>query len=84
MNAVWSVSDAIRREYQEERAIERPDRGATYASRLRAGETLFFEGRPSTSFGTYCPMAKRFGMRVVTRRAVVDESGTLVWLEPAP
>lgn len=84
MTAV-SVPDNIRREYQEERAIEKPDRGATYASRLRAGETLFFEGRPSTSFGTYCPMARRAGMRVVTRTAIVNEArGTLVWLEPAP
>jgi hypothetical protein len=79
-----TVPDSIRREYQEERAVEKADRGATYASRLRAGETLFFD-RPTGSFGTYCPMARRHGMRVITRRAVVEGvRGTLVWLEPAP
>lgn len=75
-----TVDAALREAYREERSIEKGGE-ATYASRLRAGETLFFEGRDQTSFGYQTRMAARIGGRLVTRKSTVDgRPGILVWV----
>jgi hypothetical protein len=77
-----AVDHSYREVFRRKRSGEKTDRGASYASRIRAGETLFFIGRDQTSFGGLAKMAAGNGGRLVTRVADVDGArGVLVWME---
>ncbi len=84
IGAARTVDPRYREEYREELAITKPDRKPTYASRLRAGETLFFPGRNQTSFAYLARMAARLGAVLVTRVAEIEgERGILIWIKEA-